>query len=141
MTDWTTLVESTINAISLDSINKRATVDVTCVWGAKERKRIIANGVDDLLIDEMRLVGIIDRVIEYGVDNLSNNSHDVSQHLSVLMWGRDATGDDLDSPLLKNKLALIENGTHKLLRIEPVYGPTIMILALDFRLDVIKREP
>lgn len=135
MDDWKTLVESTIDAIHVDSTSKEVFIDVTCAWEGKERKRIVATGVDDFVANEMRLSNIVDRVSRFGAVDFNGESAEIARRLFILMRGKEPSQTDLEWPPLKDKLACIRDGSLGLLEIEPVYGATIMILATGFRLD------
>jgi hypothetical protein len=135
MDDWKTLVESTIDAIHVDSTNKAVVIEVTCAWEGKGRKRIVATGVDDFVVNEMRLSNIVDRVSRFGAVDFNGKNAEIARRLFVLMRGKEPSQSDLEWPALKNKLACIRDGSLCLLEIEPVYGATIMILATGFRLE------
>lgn len=135
MDDWKTLVESTIDAIHVDATNKTVVIEVTCAWEGKERKRIVATGVDDFVANEMRLSNIVDRVSHFGAIDVNGESAAIARRLFVLMRGKEPSQTDLEWPVLKDKLACIRDGSLGLLEIEPVYGATIMILATGCRLE------
>lgn len=135
MDDWKTLVESTIEAIHVDSKNKAVVIEVTCVWEDKERKRIVALGVDDFVVNEMRLSNVVDQVRRFGAVDLNGGESEITRRLFVLMRGKKPSQTDLEWPVLKEKLARIREGSLGLLEIEPVYGAKITILATDFRLE------
>lgn len=135
MNDWKTLVESTINAIHFDAINKAVVIDVTCAWEGKQRKRIVATGVDDFVANEMRLSNIVARVSHFVAVDVNGESAAIARRLFVLMRGEEPSQTDLEWHVLKDKLACMRDGSLGLLEIEPVYGATIMILATDCRLE------
>lgn len=135
MNDWTSLVESTIDVICVDSLRKQIFIDVTCAWEGKQRKRIIATGVNDFIADGMRLHSIIDRVSNFNPSDFEAQRTEIARRLFVLMRGEEPTQTDLDWPALGDKLAAIRDGSLCLLEIEPVYGATITILACAVRLE------
>jgi hypothetical protein len=135
MDDWKSLVESTIDAIHVDLTNKAVVIEVTCAWEGKERKRIVATGVDDFVANEMRLSNIVDRVNRFGAVDLNGKTEEIARRLFLLMRGKEPSQTDLEWPVLKDKLACIRDSSLSLLEIEPVYGATIMILATGFRLE------
>lgn len=135
MSDWDDLVEATMDAIRVDTSRKEISIEVTYASNCKERKRILATGVDDFVANEMRLSNIIDRVTRFGAHDVT--SAEVSSRLFYLMRGREPSSSDLEWPILKQKMALISDGKLSLLEIEPVYGATVTILAEAFRIDPI----
>jgi len=115
MEGWDLLIESTVIAFHLDWVTKTLHIDVNSPWGNKERKRIVATGIEELEVSEMRLYNIIDRVNLFGApDSLVN----------IPKW----------LPLEK-KLSLIRDGSLNLMEIEPVCGASILVLAKLFRLE------
>lgn len=137
MDDWKTLVESTIEEIYVDSKNKEVVIGVTCVWEGTERKRIVAVGVDDFVINEMRLSNVVDQVRRFGAVDLNGGGSEIARRLFVLMRGSTPNQSDLEWPVLKEKLARMRDGSLGLLEIDPVYGAKIVILAADFRLEAV----
>jgi hypothetical protein len=130
MSEWDTLVESTIDAVHFDLGHKEVRIELTCAWEGKDRKLIVATGVDDFVVNEMRLSNIVDRVSRFDVEDF-----EVARRLFFLMRGAAPSASDLEWPIFKEKLALIREGKLSLLEIEPVYGATILILAESFRLE------
>jgi len=49
------LVESTVMSFSLDWQERRIRIDVTSPWGDKKRVSIIATGIAECRVDDMRL--------------------------------------------------------------------------------------
>lgn len=132
------LVESTIDAIYVDSLNKEIRIEMTCAWEDKDRKRIVASGVDDFVVNEMRLSNIVDRVSFFNSDNVEEKSTEIAKRLFFLMRGENPNPSDLEWPPLNKKLSCIRDGALSLLEIEPVYGATVMILAKDISLLPVK---
>lgn len=137
MERWNALVEATIDAIRVNPMDKEVQIEVTCAWEGNARKKIVATGVDDFIVSDMRLSNIIDRVDEFSEDNAKDENGEIAKLLFFLMREREATPSDMEWPALKEKLACIRDGTLSLLKIEPVYGATIAILAVEFRLEPI----
>jgi hypothetical protein len=135
MEDWGQLVESTITAIKVDSIARGIQIDVITHWEGDQRKRIIADGVNDLLIDDVRSTNIIDRVIMFGQEDLANVERDCLARLFYLLQKREPTVADLEWPTLNQKLALIRDGSLLLMEIEPVCGASFLVLAESVRLE------
>lgn len=133
MDDWEILTEATIDAIRVEPINMEVRIDVTCRWQGEERKQIVAKGVDDFVVNEMRLTNIIDRVTRFDVGG--DSEKDAARRLFLMMRGQEPSVSDLESPILLEKLSRISAGSLILLEIEPVYGPTVIILAKGFQLE------
>lgn len=137
MDGWESLVEATIDAIRVDSENKEVRIEVTCAWEGKDRKQIVATGVDDFVVNELRLSSIVDRVSLFAVDDIEDEGAEVARRLFFLMRGREPSPSDFEWPALRDKLARIQDGSLRLLEVEPVYGATVLVLAEDFRLEPI----
>jgi hypothetical protein len=135
MSSWESLVEAVIDAVHVDLKNKKVRVELTCAWNDKDRLAIVASGVDDFLVNEMRLSNIVDRVSRFDADSIEAEDKTVARRLFLLMQGREPDASDLESPLLKEKLRCIQNGSLGLLEIEPVYGATILVLAENFKIE------
>ncbi len=135
MDKWDTLTESIINSVHVDAERKMVRFDLTCQWGEKPRKQIIVGGVDDFVINEMRLSNIVDRVSLF-----FGNEAGIASRLFRLMRGREGSAEELEWPLLHEKLKLIRSGKLVLVEIEPVYGATAMVLGEDVRLSSIGED-
>jgi hypothetical protein len=134
MSSWDSLVEATIDAVHIDSAGKKICIELTCAWEGKDQVRIVATGVDDFVVNEMRLSNIVDRVSRYE-PNGSGESIEVPRRLFYLMRGKEPSPLDLEWPALREKLIQVQEGTLALLEIEPVYGATILVLAEDIRIE------
>ena len=135
MGGWESLIEATISAIHVDLENKVVRIEVTCAWKGNDRMRIVATGVDDFVMNEMRLSNIVDRVSRFDADNIKDQGAVVARRLFFLMRGREPSPSDLEWPALREKLTRIQCGALGLLEVEPVYGATILVLAEDFRIE------
>lgn len=135
MSSWDSLVEATIDAVCVDSAGKKICIELTCAWEGKDRLRIVAAGIDDFVMNEMRLSNIVDRVNRYEANGSNAEGVEVARRLFFLMRGREPGPSDLEWPALQEKLTQIREGTLTLLEIEPVYGATILILAEDFKIE------
>ncbi|WP_349970780.1 hypothetical protein [Pseudomonas caspiana] len=135
MSNWDSLTEATIDGIRLDPIKKELRIEVTCVFLGEERKQLVAKGVEDVLLTEMRMSNIIDRItrLEVGGDNCKEVS--AARSLFFMMRGREPSEADLQWPELEKKLAQVRNGTLTLIELEPVYGASITILAENIYLE------
>ncbi|NMG72973.1 hypothetical protein [Parazoarcus communis] len=137
MSEWDFLVEATIDAIRVDSEKKEVRIDVTCMWQDEKRKQIIATGVDDFVVNEMRLSNIIDRVTRFGTSGVAEEESETAKRLFFMMRGREPDSNDLKWPVLIENLDRIRDGTLGLMEIEPVYGATVIVLAQNFQLESI----
>jgi hypothetical protein len=135
MDDWDILIESTIDAIHVEPTKKEIRIDVTCKWQGEKRKQIVATGVDDFVVNEMRLSNIIDRVTRLGTSGAVEEESETAKRLFFMMRGREPDSNDLQWPVLIEKLVCIRNGTLGLMEIEPVYGATVIVLAQNFQLE------
>lgn len=138
MNEWDALTEATIDSIHLESTNRVIRIDITCMWKGAERRQIVARGVDDFVLSDMRMSNIIDRVTQF--DGSDGNSAETvaAARLFVMMRGREPTVGDLQWPELTEKLVQIRDGSLILIEIEPVYGASAIILAKSFQLELIK---
>ena len=135
MDGWHVLIESTIDAIRVDALRKQVEIEVTCMWNGKSRKRIVACGVDDFSVGDMRLSNVIDRASFFDPAATDGDESGIAERLFVLMRGQEPSASDLDWPILKEKLARIHAGELTWLELEPVYGATVAILAQSIRLE------
>lgn len=135
-----TLVESTIDSVHVSAKDRKVGIEITCAWEGKERKKITAAGVEDFVVDELRLSNIVDRVHCFAAANFQENVSAITDNLFFLMRGRNPSPSDLEWEPLKEKLGLISSGALKLLVVEPVYGATIILLASEMQLESMSRE-
>lgn len=137
MARWETLVEATIDSIRLDPSNKKVFLDLTSAWEDRGRMRISSSGVDDFVLNDMRLSNVIDRVTVVDAERAMNNEAVVLRRLFFLMRGREPSAGELEWGELRERLACIQSGRLSLVEIEPVYGASIIILAETVSLDPI----
>ncbi|VTU16428.1 hypothetical protein H6CHR_00519 [Variovorax sp. PBL-H6] len=135
MSNWDSLVEATIDAVYVDSVCNKICIELTCAWESKDRVRIVATGVDDFVVNEMRLSNIVDRVRRYEANASNGEDLEIARRLFFLMRGEEPSALDLEWPALREKLTRVQKGALALLEIEPVYGATILVLAEDFRIE------
>lgn len=135
MEDWGQLVEATITEIQVDLIARCIQIDVVTHWEGDQRKRIIIEGINELLIDDVRSNNIIDRVTMFSQEELANTEHECLDRLFYLFQKREPTDSDLEWPMLAQKLALIRDGELVLMEIEPVCGASFLLLARTVRLE------
>ena len=136
MDNWDVLTEATIDAIRVESTKKEIRIDVTCRWEGEQRKQIVAQGVDDFVVNEMRLSNIIDRVTR--LDAGDGQEAETARRLFFMMRGREPDVSDLEWPVLIEKLGRIRTGALILMELEPVYGATVIVLAESFQLEAIE---
>lgn len=136
MDDWDVLTEATIDAIRVESTKKEIRIDVTCRWEGEKRKQIVAQGVDDFVVNEMRLSNIIDRVTR--LDAGDGQETETARRLFFMMRGRKPDTSDLEWPVLLEKLSRVRTGALILMELEPVYGATVIMLAESFQLEAIE---
>jgi hypothetical protein len=129
MTELDLLVESTVTSFHLDWADREIRIDVRSPWGDKRGLSIIATGIDDCHVADLRLYNIIDRVSVYGCDEAQQSGSQCAPLLFLLMRNTEPTGNDLEWPPFREKLLLIAQGKLKLLTIDSVIGATALVLA------------
>ncbi|KPC54578.1 hypothetical protein [Amantichitinum ursilacus] len=127
MDDWDVLTEATIDAIRIESTKQEIRIDVTCRWEGEKRRQIVAQGVDDFVVDDMRLLNIIDRAAR--LDASGGQETETARRLFFMMRGREPDTSDLQWPVLQEKLDRIRTGALFFMELEPVYGATVLVLA------------
>lgn len=120
-----TLIESQIVRISLDKANAHIEVDFLSADGQK-RWRLVAEGVVDFLMEDVRLNNIIDDIFVYGADDA--NSEDAVATLHYLLKGKEITPDDTLCPRLQAQVTSLKDGVIKLWIIRPIYGAAMFVL-------------
>ncbi len=128
-------VESTITAIKLDHADSRMEIEVKAPWGRQEQLRIVALGIDRLLMHEVRLYNIIERVNIFDANDFSDHRSEVAGRLFFLMRGRDPIDPEQEWPLLDEALSLLRSQKRVLMEIESVYGASILVLAKDIQVE------
>jgi hypothetical protein len=129
---WDCLVEANLNAIHVDSVRKEVRVHLSLASSSLVRS-ILAIGVREFSVTEMRLSNIVDRVVVYRPDDATTS--EMADRVFWLMRGRAPTKEELRWPPLIRNLAELQNGALTLLEIEPVYGAQISILAKTIELN------
>ena len=130
MNDWNCAVEANLHSISVDSRKKEILIEISLPDDGGEAA-IVAKGVDDFLVNEMRLSNVIDRikVMEYA----EADAPETVKRL-LFMLGGNLPKIDSGWPGLQSRLMSIRAGKLSLLEIEPVYGANILVLAKEFQL-------
>jgi hypothetical protein len=129
MNELDSFVESTVLALSVDPRNHELRLEASCPFRGKARKTIVATGIDELLIDDLRIYNIIDRVTVFDATDAVEEINDCTRSLFYLMQKRELSVSDFTWPALKEKLTLIRTGQSQLMEIEPVAGESITVLA------------
>ncbi|RBL87444.1 hypothetical protein DDE05_03520 [Streptomyces cavourensis] len=135
MEDWDVLIEATIDVIRVEPMKKEVRIEVTCRWEGERRKQIVVRGVDDFVVNEMRLSNIIDRVTR--LEASASQEEKTSRRLFFMMRGRDPDASELNWPVLSEKMARIRVGALTLMELEPTYGASVMMLAESIQLESI----
>lgn len=135
MEGWDVLIEAAIDVIRVEPMKKEIRIEVTCRWEGERRKQIVVRGVDDFVVNEMRLSNVIDRVTR--LEASDGQEAETSRRLFFLMRGRDPDASELDWPVLSEKLTRIRAGTLTLMVLEPTYGASVIMLAESIRLEAI----
>lgn len=126
METWESFVEAEIRLICADSLHKQVRIELIYAGGAAA-VTILATGVDDFFVSEMRLSNVVDRVCVFGVDDADEPM--VVENLLFLMQGGLADGVGHDWPPLQEKLKAMRDGGLIMLAMEPVYGARVLLLA------------
>jgi len=129
---WESLVEAKIDAIFLQAARKELKITLIRPWD-NSQVEIVASGVEDILINDLRLQNIVDRVQIFERGS-AGSSRGLEESLFRLMRGRDPLPADLNWPLLHEKSKAIESGVLKFLQIEPVHGAIFAVMASDIQL-------
>ncbi|MGA8673330.1 MAG: hypothetical protein WB679_25875 [Terracidiphilus sp.] len=129
MSNLDSLVEATVTRLSFDRERAELRFEVSCVFGDRGRKVIVASGIEDLLVDDVRTYNIIDRVTIFTAADAAQEINDCTKSLFYLMQKRELSTSDLEWPAFKEKLARIQSGEFHLMEIEPVAGASAVVLA------------
>ncbi|HWX66567.1 MAG TPA: hypothetical protein VNZ27_09105 [Rhodanobacter sp.] len=118
------LVEAKLISITFSGHNQAelAILDVT----GKEWL-ILAEQVDDLFIDEMRMQNLIDEIIFIESSTLLSDA--MKKSIYCLMRGEASINIDFEWEPFKDKIKIIESGALSVLEIVPLYGAYILLLA------------
>jgi hypothetical protein len=94
-----------------------------------QAKVIVASGIEDMLVDDLRAYNIIDRVTIFMATDAAQEINECTTSLFYLMQKRELSASDLEWPAFKEKLARIQSGELHLMEIEPVAGASAVVLA------------
>src|SRR6185437_14706247 len=101
MSNLDSLVEATVTRLSFDRERAELRIEVSCVFGHRSRKVIVASGIEDLLVHDVRTYNIIDRVTIFAAADAAQEINDCTN----LMQKRELSTSDLEWPAFKEKLA------------------------------------
>lgn len=123
-----TLIEAQIIRVLLDKARTTAEVELL---SADRQKHwcLVANGVDEFLMDELNLYNIVDDIFVYGADDV--NDSDFVAQLYYLLRRKEISKNDTSWPFLQEKIMLVRNNDLKFWVIHPVYGGLVFILAKE----------
>jgi len=123
-----TLIEAQIVQISLDKEGAHAEFEIRSA-DRRMHWHLIANGIDEFLIQDMRLNNIIDDILVYDYHDAENE--DFSAYLYDLLAGKEISPSDASSTFLQARIKSFISGENKLWVIRPIYGALIVILAKE----------
>ncbi|AVR95247.1 hypothetical protein [Pseudoduganella armeniaca] len=134
--NWSVLTEATIDGIRVVATTRsEVRIDVTCVSQGGKQRQVVARKVHDLWVNDTRLSNIIDRVVILGTNE--GDEAETAKTLFLLMRGREPEDTDLQWPKFLEQLSRVREGTLTLMKVEPVYGATVLVLAESIRLETI----
>jgi hypothetical protein len=110
-------------------------VEVSCVFGDQKRRAIVARGIDELLIEDLGVCNIIDRVTVFAPADAAEESNECPSELIYLMQKRELSQSDFAWPVFTERLAMIRSGKLKLVTVEAVAGATAIVLAKEITFE------
>ena len=128
-------VEASIVTFIFDKENSELRAVVSCVFGEQKKRVIVARGLDDFLIGDLRACNIIDRVTLFAPGDAVDEPNECASALIYLMQKRDLSTSDFAWPAFIDKLNLIRSGKLKLMTVEPVAGASAVVLASDIAFE------
>lgn len=128
MNTMNVLVEATLDEISVDAYERVVRLELSSSWERGKRYRFVATGVDELLVDSMRLTNIVDHINLLDSENVHEHA-ELAGKLFFMMRGREAEKAELEWDALTAKILRIQCGELAFLEIEAVYGASLMLLA------------
>lgn len=130
MIRWAELVEAVITSISFAADAKAVEISLLSADGLINYK-IRANGVDDFVANEARLRNIVDEVILFDAADATAREKSVMRELARFH----AQSEQL-TPVVTKQLRQVAAGALFLLRIEPVHGAALLVLAQSVSVQV-----
>lgn len=127
--------ESTIEALHVNAEAKEILIEITSAFGCAKKHKISAVEVEDFFVRSMRLSNIVEKVSIYNSINALKNQEEVLRIIFILLREKEPSMNDLEWPILKEKLVKIINGECCILMLKPIYGAEIIISAKYFKLE------
>jgi hypothetical protein len=137
MNELDSLVEATVDCVYFDRGKQELRIEVSCVWGEKGKKAIVASGIHDLLVDDFGMYNVVDRVNLFVEDDAIEEINDCTSSLFFMLQKRELTTLDFQFPAFKERLASIRSGKLRLIEIEPVAGVSVLVLSEQIRIELI----
>jgi hypothetical protein len=128
-------VESTVVRLIFDREASDLRVEVSCVFGERKKRAIVARGIEDCLIEDLGVCNIIDRVILFAPEDAIEEANQCTSELIYLMQKRELSKSDFAWPAFTDKLALIRSGKLRLMTVEAVAGASGVVLARDITFE------
>ncbi|MGA8672754.1 MAG: hypothetical protein WB679_22955 [Terracidiphilus sp.] len=128
-------VESTVVRLIFDREASELRVEVSCVFGERKKRAIVARGIDDCLIEDLGVYNIIDRVTVFAPEQAVEESNECTSTLLYLKQQRELSASDLAWPAFKEKLAMIRSGQLQLMTVEAVVGASATVLAKEITFE------
>ncbi|AVB17888.1 MULTISPECIES: hypothetical protein [Pseudomonas syringae group] len=135
MSKWDVLVEATLESIHVFSIEKQVRIRVTSPWEGKKCYQIVVKGIDKFVLNDMRILNIIDRVNFFGFSK--EQEAETANYLFFLLRGRDAKKGELKDSTFLQKLELVRAGKLVLFELEAVCGATFIALSESVSLELL----
>lgn len=121
-----TLIEAQIVRVSLDKANASAEIELLSA-DKQKHWRLVAEGIDEFLMEDLCLYNIVDDIFIYGADDVDNE--DFVAKLYWLLTRKEMSVDDTSCPFLQARINSVRNNNLEFWVINPVYGGLIFILA------------
>ena len=117
--------EGLVSTIAFHEDSKSMTVKIRD--RAKKNWNVVANGVRDCLVVEMRFQNIIDRI---SIFDSTDNHAAYAKKVHLLLRGElPEREDDLLSPFIVDLCSEIKSSKLVLLEVEPIYGALVLVSA------------
>jgi|SRR5690348_7907053 len=121
-----TLIEAQVVRISLDKANANAEVELLSA-DKRVHWRLVAEGVDEFLMEDLGLYNIVDDIFIYDADDVSDD--DFVSKLYYLLKREEVSSDNISCRLLQERINLIRSGALQFWVVNPVYGGLMFVLA------------
>ena len=125
MSDFDKLVEGYLNGVSV--CKEERTVKLSLREPTGKNWTLTASDVSEMMVLEMRMQNIIDRIV---IRDKSSKDCNYRDDVFLLVNGRAAgVDDDLNSRSINEIIDTINSGDAVLFKLEPVYGAIVIFLA------------